>query len=77
MRTHTYPSLRIAVLSVLRINQPLSKTEVGRELNSWRREGLLGFDFARDDVHVALVTMQEEGQIEEAAGTWRTVKCSA
>ena len=73
VKVHIYPTLRDAALAVLRIYQPLTTQEVTRELNSWKHAGMLGFPYFKEAIPVVLNTMQEEGQIEYAVGTWRTV----
>ena len=72
VKVHIYPTLRDAALAVLRIYQPLTTLEVTRELNSWKHNGMLGFPFIREAVPVILGTLQDDGVIEYAVGTWRT-----
>jgi hypothetical protein len=70
--THVYPTLKEAALAVLRIYQPLTTLEILRELRSWKHAGMLGFPFFSEAVPIVLGTMQEDGLIEYAVGTWRT-----
>ena len=68
---HTYPTLRDAVVAVLRIYQPLNTQEIVSHLNSWKHAGQLGFPYFKDGVQVMLHTLQEDGKVNYVGGVWR------
>lgn len=67
---HIYPTLRDAVLAVLRI-YPLSTQKVRGKLRLWKRDGMLSFAYHADGVTVSLLSLQEEGKVEQVGTEWR------
>ena len=69
---HIYPTLRDAVLAVLRLYQPLSTQKVRGKLRAWKGDGQLGFTYHADGVTVSLLALEEEGKVEKIGDEWRT-----